>query len=79
MPGYTAQETLEYAANVALEYYDKDDTTGALAAFLSEIGKHEDTRLIQTGTSTLMILRVGMSQGREAFKKAMLNFSVIDH
>lgn len=74
----TAKEHLEWCVSRAMEYYDEGDQTNALASFLSDVGKHDGTEHIQWSGATLMILRFGMSEGREAFEKAMRGFAVID-
>lgn len=74
----TAREHLEWAVRRALEYYDAGDQTNAFASFLSDVGKHDGTAHIQRNSATLMILHLGMSEGRSAFEKAMLDFAVID-
>ncbi len=74
----TGKEHLQWATDRALEYYDMGDETGALASFLSDVGKHDSTRHIQGFPASMMILRVGMGRGRAEFKKAMLDFAVHD-
>mgnify|MGYP000633824714 CR=1 FL=1 len=74
----TAEEHLEWAVRRALEYYDAGDQTNALASFLSDVGKHNGTRHIQDHSATLMILRLGMSEGRSAFEKAMRDFAIFN-
>jgi len=72
----TAAEHLRWTTDCALDFFDKGDKKNALASFLSNIGKHEGTRWIQTHPATLMIIHTGLSQGREGFEQAMLGFAV---
>ena len=62
----------------SLEYYDRGDTTGAMASFLSDVGKHEGTAHIQSNPATMMILQMNINRGRREWEKAMLGFAVFD-
>ena len=74
----TAKEHLEWATERALEYFDADEHAGAIASFISDVGKHDGTAHIQRHEFTLMLLEDGYSRGRQAFRDSMLGFAVIE-
>lgn len=73
--GYgTATEHMDWAARRALEYYDKGDSTSAIASFVSDMEKHSGTAHISANPATLMILH-GSLRNRHEFEKAMRGFA----
>lgn len=75
MAGYgTAKEHMDWAVGRALEYYDQRDHTNAIASFVSDMNKHNDTRYIASHPLTLVILQDGL-KSRQDFEKAMRGFA----
>lgn len=72
----SAREHLNRAIERALEYYDIGEKDNAVASFLSDVGKHQDTAWIQQHALTGVILWEGCYKGRDAFRKAMSGFNV---
>ncbi|MEP7204892.1 MAG: hypothetical protein ABI716_01725 [Candidatus Saccharibacteria bacterium] len=72
----TAQEHLNWATDRALDYFDANDKMSAVTSFLSDVGKHPRTAWIQTHHLTMPMLMSQYDEGRDAFKKFMLGFSV---
>lgn len=72
----TAQENLEWSAERALEYFDMEDRAGAIASFISDVGKHEGTAWIAQEPMFMLLLNAEYDRGRIAFERFLLGFSV---
>ena len=72
----TAREHLQGACDRALEYYDAGQNNQAIAKFLSDVRKHEGTRKIATHPHAYPLLLLEVERSRDAFKEAMLGWSV---
>lgn len=74
----SAKQHLAWAAERALEYFDRGDKKEAIASFLSDVGKHSGTAWIQGEGMFLLLLDMEYDRGRIAFERFMLGFAVHD-
>lgn len=72
----SARQHLDQAADRALEYYDTDGPSAAMAAFITEVEQHPGTAWIYDHPLTMMTLLIGAKGGQEGLKKAMTGFKV---
>ena len=60
----TRDEHLQWAKDRALEYVDHGDITNAIASMISDLGKHDDLRAVQSFAAITGILQVNGNDAR---------------
>ncbi len=68
-----ARKHLIWATDRALKYDNQEE---AIASFLSDVSKRDDTGWITVNPASLGLLIHGYRLGSEAFKEVMLGFNV---
>lgn len=71
----TREEHLAWCKKRALEYLDKGDVENAIASMMSDMQKHDETKLISGSMLSAMGLRIAMTRNPQDARRYIEGFN----